>query len=99
LRSSPSRPSTPARSTTSTTWFGSTRSAPASLAVDDAEWNQRRPPAEVRDHFKKQFNARPQQVLPVYVPLWRLDLGPETGSERRVLTIDTVLGHEVDWPR
>lgn len=71
---------------------------PGELAIDDQDYEKRRPAADVKKHFKARFSAAPGSVTPVFLPLWKLVLRQRNGGGFRVLTIDALAGRPVDWP-
>lgn len=71
---------------------------PADIVFDEDEWRGRREPAEAKQCVRRLFGAKPGAVEPVMVPLWKLILRRGTGESFRVVWIDALAGHVVEWP-
>ncbi|MEC7523627.1 MAG: helicase HerA-like domain-containing protein [Myxococcota bacterium] len=69
---------------------------PGALALEDADWTERRGEGAVKESFAARFDARPLAVRPLFVPLWNLLFQTEAGSYRRV-TLDGLVGRPVRW--
>jgi pyruvate/2-oxoglutarate dehydrogenase complex dihydrolipoamide acyltransferase (E2) component len=72
--------------------------APGELGIDAEDYEKRRPPSDVKKHFKARFAATPGAVTPLFLPLWKLVLRQRSGTGFRVLTVDALAGRPVDWP-
>lgn len=71
---------------------------PGSLVLDEADYAQRRDPAEITRSLRQRYSVLPSRVAPVFVPLWRVLLRVDRGASYRVLLLDAITGHTVDWP-
>jgi hypothetical protein len=74
-----------------------TRLAPAGLRLDESEWRERKNEAAVVAAFKTRFAARVASVTPVFVPLWKAMVRRTQPEGMRVLLLDAIAGHLVDW--
>lgn len=74
-----------------------TRLAPAGLRLDEAEWRERENEAQVVAAFKTRFAARVTSVQPVFVPIWKAMIRRTQPEGMRVILLDAITGHLVDW--
>lgn len=74
-----------------------TRLAPAGLRLDESEWRERKNEAAVVAAFKTRFAARVASVVPVFVPLWKAMIRRTQPEGMRVILLDAIAGHLVDW--
>jgi hypothetical protein len=71
---------------------------PGDIAFDDHDWQARREPTEAKQHVRRLFGARPDSVVPIFVPLWKLILSREAGASFRIAMIDGLVGQLTEWP-
>ena len=72
---------------------------PGSLPLDEPAVIARRPPTAAEAAALELFpTARVGMISLVFIPLWRLALAATDGSTHRLVTIDAIAGHPVDWP-
>jgi DNA-binding transcriptional ArsR family regulator len=71
--------------------------APGSLRFDEHEWTERASDDRVRERFRSVYAGVPKAVEPVFVPVWRLHFRASGRPGLRVVTIDALSGHEVEW--
>jgi hypothetical protein len=71
---------------------------PGDIAFDEHDWQARREPTEAKQHVRRLFGARPDSVVPIFVPLWKLILSREAGASFRVVMIDGLVGQPTEWP-
>ena len=75
-----------------------TRLAPAGLRFDEPTWTTRRSEVEVRATVNERWATEITAVIPCFMPLWKLMIRRHEPAGMRVLTIDSVAGHLVEWP-
>jgi hypothetical protein len=68
------------------------------LSLDEARWLRRRPVTEVEARFHELFAGQVTGVRAVFLPLWRVRYHQSGGGAVRVLFIDAIRGHPVEWP-
>jgi hypothetical protein len=71
---------------------------PAHLNLDDAEWSSRRPEADVRSAFASRWQAKIGAVSPCFLPIWKLTIQRHEPAGLRVVLLDAIAGHPIDWP-
>ncbi len=71
---------------------------PAGLRLDDAEWSERKPETQVLAAFKTRWSARVLSVQPVFLPVWKALLRRHEPAGMRVVVLDAIAGHLLDWP-
>jgi hypothetical protein len=74
------------------------RMAPAGLRFDDAEWSARRELAEVEAAFRQRWPARIVATYPCFLAVWKLMIRRHEPAGMRVVVLDAIAGHSVDWP-
>lgn len=75
-----------------------TRMPPGGLRFDEAEWSARRPEPEVRDAFSSRWPARIVAVSPCFLAVWKLVIQRREPAGMRVVMLDAIAGHPIDWP-
>lgn len=76
-----------------------TRLAPAGLRFDEREWSERSSAEQVRAAMSTRWpTARIVDVAPCFLPLWKLMIRRHEPAGMRVVTLDTIAGHDVAWP-
>ncbi|MFO7564275.1 MAG: hypothetical protein R6X02_16635, partial [Enhygromyxa sp.] len=75
-----------------------TRMPPAGLRFDELEWSSRRPEADVRDAFASRWPARIVALGPCFLPVWKLMIQRHEPAGLRVVMLDAIAGHPIDWP-
>lgn len=76
-----------------------TRLAPAGLRFDEREWSERSSAEQVSAAVGTRWpTARIVEVAPCFLPLWKLMIRRHEPAGMRVVTLDTIAGHDVAWP-
>lgn len=75
-----------------------TAMAPAGLRFDEAEWSSRRPEADVRDAFSSRWPARIVALSSCFLSIWKLSIQRHEPAGIRVVLLDAIAGHAIDWP-
>ena len=70
----------------------------ATLSINEGRWLRRRPIREAVERFLELFAAEVIAIQPVFIPLWRVRYHQRRGAAVRVLLIDALRGHAVEWP-
>jgi hypothetical protein len=71
---------------------------PAGLCFDESEWSSRRSEADVRDAFGSRWPARISAVSPCFLSVWKLTIRRHEPAGIRVVLLDAIAGHPIDWP-
>ncbi|MFV8751637.1 helicase HerA-like domain-containing protein [Nannocystaceae bacterium ST9] len=74
------------------------RLAPAGLRFDEADWAERQSEAAVVAAVKTRWPIRVTSVQPVFVPVWKAMIRRHQPEGMRVVVLDAIAGHLVDWP-
>jgi hypothetical protein len=72
--------------------------APAGLVFDEADWRERASEAAVLDAFQTRWAARVTALQPVFVPVWKAMIRRHQPEGMRIVMLDAIVGHLVDWP-
>ena len=71
--------------------------APADLLIDEHEWTERTPDERALETFLARYQVRPDGIEAVFLPVWRLHLRRPGRPGARIVTIDALSGHAMEW--
>jgi hypothetical protein len=70
---------------------------PGELHLNEHEWVDRREEVEVINHFEELYQAKAKSLEVIFLPIWRLHLRTPGQPGARIVTIDALSGHKIDW--
>ena len=70
---------------------------PGALEIDEETWSERAAESKVIDTFVQRFQAEPEAVEPVFIPVWRMIFRDIKTARLRLVWIEGITGREIDW--